>query len=85
MTLFLMSLGTLTSPTGMEERWALGIQEQEPEGGALGGGSWDGLSPPPALELPGGHQAWVRSTCRVTWGHTVSSPGDMDYREVKVK
>lgn len=34
---------------------------------------------------PGRHQVWVRSRFRVTSGHTVSGPGELDYRKVKVK
>lgn len=34
---------------------------------------------------PGRHQVWVRSRFRVTSGHTVSGPGEVDYRKVKVK
>ena len=76
--------GHSASPTGMEERWALGFGSR-----GLGKGPWEGvLWMACLLRLPWSpqrHQAWVRSTCSVTWGHTVSSPGDLDYREVKVK
>lgn len=74
-----------TSPTHVEGRWALGIQEQEPLEGAVGGGFWGCPVSCPCTGAPERHRAWGRGTGRVTWGHTVSSPGDMDYREVKVK
>lgn len=70
-------VGVSASPAGMEERWALGGQEQEPREGALGGGSRDGLSPGPALVSLGRHQAWVRSRFGGVRSHSVPSPGDL--------
>lgn len=70
-------VGVSASPAGMEERWALGGQEQEPGEGALGGGSRDGLSPGPALVSLGRHQAWVRSRFGGIRSHSVPSPGDL--------
>lgn len=46
--------GHSASPTGVEERWPLGVQKEEP-----GEGAWGGLAS--ALEPPGQHQVWVRA------------------------
>lgn len=60
---------------------------RQPEVGARGRSSGRRLPGTASLctAAPGRHQVWVSSRFRVTSGHTVSGPGELDYRKVKVK